>query len=69
MPNPFENPDGQYHALVNDEKQYSLWPSFVPVPEGWSIALGPASRDECLAFVSETWTDMRPASLARAMAD
>ncbi|MFJ8822761.1 MbtH family protein [Streptomyces sp. NPDC102467] len=68
MTNPFENPDGQYYALINGEKQYSLWPSFVPVPEGWSIALGPLSRDECLAFVGETWTDMRPASLAHTMA-
>ncbi|MFI5763595.1 MbtH family protein [Streptomyces sp. NPDC051563] len=68
MTNPFENPDGQYSALVNDEGQYSLWPSFAPVPEGWSIARGPAPREECLEFIGETWTDMRPASLVRAMA-
>ncbi|MEU9082792.1 MbtH family protein [Streptomyces sp. NPDC048357] len=69
MTNPFENPDGQYFALVNDEGQYSLWPSFAPVPDGWSIALGPASREECLALIGEVWTDMRPAGLVRAMAE
>ncbi|WP_030194612.1 MbtH family protein [Streptomyces sp. NRRL S-87] len=68
MTNPFENPDGQYLALVNDEGQYSLWPSFAPVPDGWSTALGPAPREECLAFIDATWTDMRPASLVRATA-
>ncbi|NED92501.1 MbtH family protein, partial [Streptomyces sp. SID11233] len=32
MSNPFENPDGQYSVLVNDENQHSLWPDFVEVP-------------------------------------
>ncbi|SBU98638.1 MbtH protein [Streptomyces sp. Ncost-T6T-1] len=68
MTNPFENPDGQYYALINDEGQYSLWPSFVQIPEGWSVAQGPASREACLEFIGEVWTDLRPTSLVRAMA-
>ncbi|MFJ4806017.1 MbtH family protein [Streptomyces murinus] len=67
MANPFENPDGRYHALVNDEGQYSLWPTFAAVPDGWTAALEDKSREECLAFIEETWTDMRPKSLVLAM--
>jgi MbtH protein len=67
MTNPFENPDGQYYALKNDEGQYSLWPTFVDVPAGWTIVHGPTGRQACLDHVEENWTDMRPASLIRAM--
>ncbi len=39
MTNPFEDENGSYHVLVNDEGQHSLWPSFIAVPNGWTIAL------------------------------
>jgi MbtH protein len=67
MSNPFENPDGTYLVLVNDEGQHSLWPEFVDVPAGWTVTFGPAARQPCLDHVEANWTDMRPASLARAM--
>jgi MbtH protein len=67
MTNPFEDEDGTYHALVNDEGQYSLWPTFVEVPDGWTIAHEAGTRAECLAFIEENWTDMRPKSLVEAM--
>ncbi|AVT28963.1 MbtH family protein [Plantactinospora sp. BC1] len=69
--NPFEDPDGQYLVLVNDEGQHSLWPSFVDVPAGWTVVFGadgPQSRDACLAYVEENWTDLRPRSLRERMA-
>ncbi|WP_405719249.1 MbtH family protein [Streptomyces sp. NBC_01537] len=62
--NPFENPDGVYRVLVNDEGQHSLWPDFVDVPAGWTAAHGPAGRQECLEYIETNWTDMRPKSLA-----
>jgi MbtH protein len=65
--NPFDDENGTFHALVNDEGQYSLWPVFAPVPAGWTIALDSATRQECLDHVEEHWTDMRPRSLARRM--
>jgi MbtH protein len=65
--NPFENPDGTYLVLVNDENQHSLWPSFVEVPAGWRVALAESSRQACLDYVNEHWTDMRPKSLVEAM--
>ncbi|HEY9242467.1 MAG TPA: MbtH family protein [Streptosporangiaceae bacterium] len=69
MPNPFEDEEGRYYALVNEEGQYSLWPTFVDVPEGWEIVHGEDSRQACLDFIEENWTDMRPNSLIREMAE
>jgi MbtH protein len=67
MSNPFENPDGSYFVLVNDEGQHSLWPTFVDVPGGWRVAFGEADRQACLDYVEANWTDMRPRSLAEKM--
>ncbi|GLW47026.1 MbtH protein [Streptomyces sp. NBRC 14336] len=67
MSNPFEDPEGVYLVLVNDENQHSLWPDFADVPAGWRTVHGPAARQSCLEYVEENWTDMRPRSLAEAM--
>lgn len=69
MTNPFEDPDGTYLVLVNDEGQHSLWPSFVEVPAGWTVAHAESSRRSCLDYVNANWTDMRPVSLIRSMDD
>lgn len=66
--NPFDDENGRFSVVVNDEGQYSLWPVFAAVPAGWQVAFGEASRAECLAYVEKNWTDMRPVSLQRAMA-
>jgi len=67
MTNPFENDEGEFLVLVNDEGQYSLWPSSIDVPAGWR-ATGPrGTREECLAWIDANWTDMRPLSLVRQM--
>ncbi|MFD1146986.1 MbtH family protein [Saccharothrix hoggarensis] len=65
MTNPFEDPEGRFHVLVNDEGQHSLWPSFADVPAGWTSRFGPDTRDACVAYVEEHWTDLRPLSLRR----
>nr|WP_055501588.1 MbtH family protein [Nonomuraea pusilla] len=67
MTNPFEDPDGTYLVLVNDEGQHSLWPSFVDVPAGWTVVHGQDTRQACLDYVEANWTDMRPKSLIEAM--
>ncbi len=67
MSNPFDDQDGSFLVLVNDELQHSLWPSFVDVPQGWRTVFGPDSRQACLAYVDTHWTDLRPASLIAAM--
>ncbi|MFD9520481.1 MbtH family protein [Streptomyces sp. NPDC059979] len=67
MTNPFEDQDANYLVLKNEEGQFSLWPTFVDVPNGWELAFGEAARQACLDFIESTWTDMRPKSLADAM--
>ncbi|MFE6049717.1 MbtH family protein [Kitasatospora sp. NPDC056446] len=67
MANPFENEEGQYLVLANDEDQHSLWPAQIAVPTGWRAVHGVDSRPACLEYIERTWTDMRPASLRRAM--
>ncbi|TQF04078.1 MbtH family protein [Kitasatospora acidiphila] len=69
MANPFEDNDGSFLVLVNDENQHSLWPEFAAVPAGWRTVFGPADRGAALAHVEREWTDMRPASLVAAMAE
>jgi MbtH protein len=67
MTNPFDDENGTFLVLVNDEGQHSLWPTFAEVPGGWQSAHGPDSRQSCLDYVEKNWTDMRPNSLIRAM--
>jgi MbtH protein len=65
--NPFEDENGVYHVLINDEGQHSLWPSFIQVPDGWTIIHESGSRAACLEFINQHWTDMRPNSLVEQM--
>lgn len=67
MTNPFEVPDVSYTILRNDENQHSLWPQFADVPDGWTAVHGPDTHAACLEYVEQSWTDMRPRSLADAM--
>lgn len=60
--NPFDDPDGTFSVLVNDEEQHSLWPSKLPVPPGWQIAHEDDTRQACLDYIEENWTDLRPRS-------
>jgi uncharacterized protein YbdZ (MbtH family) len=65
--NPFDDETATFLVLVNDEDQHSLWPTFADLPAGWHKVFGAAGRAECLAYVEENWTDMRPRSLRDAM--
>jgi MbtH protein len=38
------------------------------VPAGWRIVFGESTRADCLAYVEQIWTDIRPRSLRAAMA-
>ncbi len=64
-----EKPQDLFYALINQEEQYSLWPDYKAIPEGWKAKCGPAPKEECLAYVEKMWTDMRPLSLRRQMAE
>jgi MbtH protein len=63
-----QNPSTRrYLVLMNDEEQYSLWPAGKTVPSGWHAVAPEGTEQECLDYVDRAWTDMRPASLRRAM--
>ena len=66
--NPFDDENGAFCVLVNDEDQHSLWPAFAEVPAGWRTVFGAAGRAECLSFVEQNWADFRPRSLREALA-
>jgi len=58
-----------YLVVVNDEDQYSIWPSRRPLPGGWRAVAGPLAKAEALASIEARWTDMRPRRLRLAMED
>jgi MbtH protein len=56
-----------YKVVVNDEEQYSIWFVDRDPPPGWKEVGKQGPKDECLAFIEEIWTDMRPLSLRKRM--
>ncbi len=58
---------GLHLVLKNCEEQYSLWPDYKEVPIAWKKVFGPKPKEDCLNYVKENWTDMRPLSLRRHM--
>ena len=64
MANPFEVPDADYVVLRNQQNQHSLWRAGIAVPNGWTVVHGPESRTDCLTYVREHWTDLRPSDVA-----
>lgn len=63
----FDDDNTIFRVVVNHEEQYSIWPDFRQVPDGWREAGKTGSKAECLAYINEVWTDMRPLSLRRQM--
>jgi len=56
-----------YTVVVNHEDQYSIWPANKTMPLGWKEAGKTGLKQECLAYIKEVWTDMRPLSLRQTM--
>ena len=55
-----------YKVVVNHEAQYSIWPAYRENALGWNDVGKSGSKAECLAYIKEIWTDMRPLSLKKA---
>ena len=63
-----EEADGTvYKVVLNHEEQYSIWPADRENPPGWRDAGKSGPKAECLGFIKEVWTDMRPLSLRKRM--
>jgi MbtH protein len=56
-----------YEVVLNHEEQYSIWVADKSIPDGWRMAGKRGSKAECLAYIEEVWTDMRPLSLRKHM--
>ena len=56
-----------YKVVVNHEEQYSIWPVDRENPLGWEDRGPSGPKAECLAYINEVWTDMRPLSLRKHM--
>jgi len=52
-----------YRVVVNDEEQYSIWPLEKQNAAGWRDGGRSGTKAECLAYIKDVWTDMRPKSL------
>lgn len=58
-----------YKVVLNHEEQYSIWLADRENPLGWIDAGKTGPKAECLAYIKEVWTDMRPLSLRKKMAE
>jgi uncharacterized protein YbdZ (MbtH family) len=56
-----------YKVVVNHEEQYSIWPADRENPLGWNDVGKTGLKADCLAYIKEVWTDMRPLSLRKKM--
>ncbi len=58
-----------YKVVLNHEEQYSIWPADKDNPLGWRDTGKSGTKAECLAYIKEVWTNMRPLSLRKKMED
>ena len=56
-----------YKVVINHEEQYSIWPADRENPPGWNDVGVQGTEQECLKYIDEVWTDMRPLSLRKKM--
>lgn len=56
-----------YKVVGNDEEQYSIWPARQIIPTGWHDTGAEGSKDDCLVYIREMWTEMVPLSLRQKM--
>lgn len=65
--NPFDDDQGSFFVLKNERGQYSLWPTFAAIPDGWEVVMGEANcgvdggvpREDALAYIEEHWVAAR----------
>lgn len=55
-----------YEVVVNHEAQYSIWPIFKEIPKGWNLVGQRGTKESCLEYIKQVWTDMRSSSSIQA---
>lgn len=64
----FDGENTQFRVVINHEEQYSIWPDYKAIPDGWKSVGVEGDKQTCLNHIESVWTDMRPLSLRKAMA-
>lgn len=62
-----DDDDSTFAVVVNPEEQYSIWPVDREIPAGWRAVGKSGKKTECLEYIEQVWTDMRPLSLRKQM--
>jgi MbtH protein len=60
-----EGDEAMYVVVVNDEEQYSIWREGRSVPAGWHQTEKTGTREDCLKYIDEIWSDLRPLSVRK----
>jgi len=63
----FDDEETEFTVVVNHEEQYSIWPAQREIPAGWRAVGKTGKKKECLEYIEQVWTDMRPLSLRKEM--
>lgn len=63
------NDDVSYTVVINEEEQYSIWPTDQEIPAGWKEAGQSGSKQDCLDHIQQVWQDLRPLSLRKALGE
>ena len=64
----WDDENAVFTVVVNHEEQYSIWPDYKEIPDGWKAVGVSGKKAECLDYIEKTWVDMRPLSLRGQMA-
>lgn len=64
-----DSDDTVFIVVVNQEEQYSIWPAELSLPAGWQPTGISGPKAQCLEYIEQVWTDMRPRSLRAFMAE
>ncbi|WP_432721091.1 MbtH family NRPS accessory protein [Jeongeupia wiesaeckerbachi] len=65
----FDSVDTIFRVVINHEEQYSIWPDYKAIPDGWRAEGFVGAKAACLAHIESVWTDLRPLSLRRHLAE
>ncbi|HEY9826256.1 MAG TPA: MbtH family protein [Stenomitos sp.] len=69
MSSNLSNIQATYKVVINHEEQYSVWPTYRENALGWFDVGKTGTQEDCLAYIKEVWTDMRPLSLRKQTRD
>ncbi len=64
-----DNAETAFDVVVNGQGQYSIWPTYRAIPEGWEAVGVQGERQLCLDHIAKVWTDLRTRRLREAMGD